>query len=607
MSGLNAYDEGKRRGKDRADFERGYAEAHQGLNAGDTPGSGIRGSGGLSPKPSIDVATTDPRYFKGGTLKQDVLIAGANPGSRTANTVNVSSVMDGRVNGGPDANAVKIPEAVAATPAPANPAPEKSMTNWGTANAPRQIGFREAGFNSQQEMDVARATQPVTAEKTPTNPAWQQAQANANTQAAATRQRLDQAGTHESGFALGNAVRADTIAQAQKALATPSLAAMKDPAAAANAAAGQAALIGRVNDQQTAANAYQQNWRAGQAAQANSVPMTKAPAAASITAVSSQPQAPAPVAPQQIKGYLPNGLPEQAYKGSAMAKMTNAQLVDFFKANPNSAEKNFIPGYGGASAAPAQVASTPAPASEVAATQVPEIAAEPAPEREGSAEFESAPSAPAAKPSLLDTLRDIGKAAPLDVNNTNVVVQDNPAQSIRVPMQTGGTSAITGQKIVPMSDPSQAAIASGVKNLNAQQANVDAFNANQQLGRDSRAKSAADTQAILAKNAKAQSDWQAKKSGALPSPEAVAGAQQVPSPSPATINSAFDAIPSTAPSVAIAGLTPAPVINAGPDPVQPMAPQSVANMDVPTLFKRPGGVRGQSRTSVIKPTPFYQL
>lgn len=605
MSGLNAYDEGKRRGKDRADFERAYAEAYKGLNAGDTPGGGIRPSGGLNPKPSIDVATTDPRYFRGGSLKQDVLIAGANPGSRTANTVNVGSVMDGRMNGGPDASAVKIPEAVAATPAPANPTPEKSMTNWGTANAPRQIGFREAGFNSQMEMDAARDYQPQTEVKAPANPAWQQAQANANTQAAATRQRLDQAGTHETGFALGNAIRADTIAQAQKSMATPSRYA--DPAASASAAAGQAALIGRVNDQQTAANAYQQNWRAGQAAQPNSVPMTKAPAAASITAVSSQPQAPAAAAPKLIKGYLPNGLPEQAYKDSALAGKTNAQLIDFFKANPNSAEKNFIPGYGGATAAPAQVASTPAPASAVAATQAPEIAAEPALDREGSAEFTSAPTAPAPKPSLMDTLVDIGSKPALDVNNTNVVVQDNPAQSIRVPMQTGGTSAITGQKIVPMSDPSQAAIESGVKNLNAQQANVDAFNANQQLGRDSKAKSAADTQAILAKNAKAQSDWQAKKSGALPSPEAVAGATQVPSSSPATINSAFDAIGSTAPSVSIAGLTPPPVINAGPDPVQPMAPQSVANMDVPTLFKRPGGVRGQSRTSVIKPTPFYQL
>lgn len=61
--GLNAYDEGRRRARDRKDFERGYASID--LPEGDQPGTirgsgGLTSSGGLSPAPSLDEPRLPP-------------------------------------------------------------------------------------------------------------------------------------------------------------------------------------------------------------------------------------------------------------------------------------------------------------------------------------------------------------------------------------------------------------------------------------------------------------------------------------------------------------------------------------------------------------------
>jgi hypothetical protein len=113
------------------------------------------------------------------------------------------------------------------------------------------------------------------------NPVWQQKQDAATAQAKGERQRLDQMGTHEGGFALGNAIRDDRFKQAVKG--------------------GEGGVAAAINAQQGEANAYQENWRKQHAASAVKPALAEpvAPAQAAASPAASV-AAPSPVKPSPV-------------------------------------------------------------------------------------------------------------------------------------------------------------------------------------------------------------------------------------------------------------------------------------------------------------------
>ena len=515
---LNAADEGRRRGKDRADFERAYAEAYRGVNAGDTPGSGIRGSGGLGlgsgQKRSID------EYEGGGS--------GGVPDLAGRSTLEFRE---------PRSQIGREP-------------------SFGQARTrPVGRGAQESG-NSRPDVDAGLAEREKRA---------------ADKEAAAEtllRQRFPGGVT-------------DTIAKAretQQAAAAPK---QVDPMASLKAPLQVAP--GTFDPKATGENPFP-------AAQ-TAIPSAAAPAAASITAIPAA-QAPAQaVKPYELTYQKADGSfygETREGKGQTFTTMEEAQQFSRGQAQ--------APAQVAATPAPVQPASTPAatPAPQVAAAKV--AAAAPSP-----VDNSTAGMAPVA------SIKGLGQRAGqgLDFLASNPTAA-NPAMAADTIVRQGG------------------ALVNGLWDGNYTVPEKGIFRrAGEELA-DAIYSPPTSLPALPKPAAPGKPEifpgFRGQVPGALPgiAPQVMAfdapgnpvSAANVPNnvvQSPVSVAPAAPQVMAfNAPGNPVSA-SPAPVINAGPYPVQPMAPQSVANMDVPTLFKHPGGVRGQSRTSVIKPTPFYQL